>query len=81
LTALRGYTTSFLSGEPQQYVGHNPLARLGISLLFLLLVIQLAAGLVIAGTDPFWPPLVTSLRSGVLLQELIRRRFSRVPLT
>jgi Ni/Fe-hydrogenase 1 B-type cytochrome subunit len=56
LTALRGYTTSFLSGEPQRYVGHNPLARLGISLLFLLLVIQLAAGLVIAGTDPFWPP-------------------------
>jgi Ni,Fe-hydrogenase I cytochrome b subunit len=55
-TALRGYTASFLSGEPQQYVGHNPLARFGISLLFLLLVIQLATGLVIAGTDLFWPP-------------------------
>ena len=41
-TALRGYAASFLSGEPQQYVGHNPLARFGISLLFLLLVIQLA---------------------------------------
>ena len=56
LTALRGYTASFLSGEPQQYVGHNPLARIGISLLFLLLVIQLTTGLVIAGTDLFWPP-------------------------
>ena len=56
LTALRAYTASFLSGEPQQYVGHNPLARIGISLLFLLLVIQLATGLVIAGTDLYWPP-------------------------
>ena len=56
LTALRGYTASFLSGEPQQFVGHNPLARVGISLLFLLLVIQLTTGLVIAGTDLFWPP-------------------------
>jgi hypothetical protein len=29
LTALRAYTASFLAGEPQQYVGHNPLARIG----------------------------------------------------
>ena len=36
LTALRAYTASFLSGQPQQYVGHNPLARIGVSLLFLL---------------------------------------------
>jgi Ni/Fe-hydrogenase 1 B-type cytochrome subunit len=56
LTTLRAYTASFLSGEPEQYIGHNPLARIGISLLFLLLVIQLATGLVIAGTDLFWPP-------------------------
>jgi hypothetical protein len=25
--SLRAYIASFLSGEPQQYVGHNPLAR------------------------------------------------------
>lgn len=56
LTALRAYAASFLSGEPQQYVGHNPLARIGVSLLFLLLVIQVVTGLVIAGTDLFWPP-------------------------
>jgi Ni/Fe-hydrogenase 1 B-type cytochrome subunit len=55
-SALRAYTASFLSGEPEQYVGHNPLARIGVSLLFLLLLIQLATGLVIAGTDLFWPP-------------------------
>ena len=56
LTALRAYVAPFLSGQPQQYVGHNPLARIGVSLLFLLLVIQLASGLVLAGTDLFWPP-------------------------
>ena len=56
LTALRTYTASFLSGEPQQYVGHNPLARVAVALLFLLLLVQVATGIVIAGTDLFWPP-------------------------
>jgi len=56
LAALRAYAASFLSGEPQQYVGHNPLARIGVALLFLLLLIQVATGLVVAGTDLFWPP-------------------------
>jgi Ni/Fe-hydrogenase 1 B-type cytochrome subunit len=56
LASLRAYAASFLSGEPQQFVGHNPLARIGVSLLLLLLFVQLATGLVIAGTDLFWPP-------------------------
>ena len=54
--ALRAYVASFLSGEPQQYIGHNPLARIGVSLLLLLLLVQVATGLVLAGTDLFWPP-------------------------
>jgi cytochrome b len=54
--SLRNYAASFLSGEPQQFVGHNPLARIGVTLLLLLLFVQLATGLVIAGTDLFWPP-------------------------
>lgn len=56
LMALRAYTASFLSGKPQQYIGHNPMARIGVSVMLLLLLIQLATGLVIAGTDLFWPP-------------------------
>jgi Ni/Fe-hydrogenase 1 B-type cytochrome subunit len=56
IAALRGYAASFWSGEPQQYIGHNPLARIGIVLLFILLVTQVVTGLVIAGTDLFWPP-------------------------
>ncbi|MFO7477506.1 MAG: cytochrome b/b6 domain-containing protein [Methyloceanibacter sp.] len=54
--ALRAYIASFLTGEPQQYVGHNPLARIGVTVLFLLLLVQMATGLVLAGTDLFWPP-------------------------
>ena len=56
LAALSSYTAAFLTGEPQQYVGHNPLARVGVALLFLLLLVQVATGLVIAGTDLYWPP-------------------------
>ena len=56
LASFRAYIVSFLSGEPQQYIGHNPVARIGITLLFFLLAVQLATGLVIAGTDLFWPP-------------------------
>jgi Ni/Fe-hydrogenase 1 B-type cytochrome subunit len=54
--AVRAYVASFLSGEPQQYIGHNPLARIGVSLLFLLLLVQVVTGLILAGTDLFWPP-------------------------
>ena len=54
--SVRAYAASFFTGEPQQYVGHNPLARIGVSLLFLLLLVQMVTGLVLAGTDLFWPP-------------------------
>ena len=57
LHSLKAYAASFWSGEPQQYVGHNPFARIGVVLLFVLLMTQVVTGLVIAGTDLFWPPL------------------------
>ena len=41
LAPLRAYAASFLSGEPQQFVEHNPLARIGIALHLGLLLIQL----------------------------------------
>ncbi|AHB47845.1 MULTISPECIES: cytochrome b/b6 domain-containing protein [Hyphomicrobium] len=56
LAALRAYTASFLAGEPQQYVGHNPLARIAVALLFLLLLLQAVTGLILAGADLYWPP-------------------------
>ena len=56
LGSLAAYANAFLAGEPQQYVGHNPVARISIALLLLLLVVQSATGLVLAGTDLFWLP-------------------------
>jgi len=56
LQSLKAYVTSVKSGETQQYLGHNPLARLMVALLFLLLTIQAVTGLVLAGTDVYMPP-------------------------
>lgn len=50
------YVSSLISGKPRQYLGHNPLGRLIITVFFLLLSIQAVTGLVIAGTDLYQPP-------------------------
>jgi cytochrome b len=55
--ALKAYVAGLMSGRPRQYIGHNPLARMSIAALFLLLLIQAVSGLVLAGTDIFYPPL------------------------
>lgn len=57
LTELGAYLRSLRGGEPRQYLGHNPLGRLMILLLFLLLTTQAITGLVLAGTDLYYPPL------------------------
>jgi Ni/Fe-hydrogenase 1 B-type cytochrome subunit len=51
---FRAYANAFFAGKPRQYVGHNPAARIRIALLVLLFV-QSATNLVLAGTDFFWP--------------------------
>ena len=56
LHALRSYLASFLAGHPEQYLGHNPLARLSVAALFVLVLVQAVTGLVLAGTDLFYPP-------------------------
>jgi Ni/Fe-hydrogenase 1 B-type cytochrome subunit len=57
LHALRSYVASFLAGHPEQYLGHNPLARLAVAALFALILIQAVTGIVLAGTDLFYPPI------------------------
>ena len=37
-------------------MGHNPAARIGVALLLLLILVQIVTGLILAGTDLFWPP-------------------------
>jgi Ni/Fe-hydrogenase b-type cytochrome subunit len=55
--SVRRYASAFIAGHPEQYLGHNPLARLAIAALFLLIVTQAITGLVLAGTDLFYPPI------------------------
>ncbi len=53
----RDYISNFSSGQAKQYLGHNPLGRLAVTLLIFLLFVQAVTGLVLAGTDIYYPPL------------------------
>ncbi len=57
IAELRGYLVSMRSGEPHAYLGHNPLGRLMILALLALLLVQAITGLVLAGTDLYYPPI------------------------
>lgn len=52
----KSYVSATLSGKPKQYLGHNPLGRLIITVFFVLLTVQAVTGLVLAGTDLYQPP-------------------------
>ncbi len=54
--ALEAYVAAFLAGHPRQYLGHNPAGRLAVLVILLLLVVQAGTGLLLAGTDIFYPP-------------------------
>jgi Ni/Fe-hydrogenase 1 B-type cytochrome subunit len=54
--SLKHYVSGLKQGNPPVYKGHNPLGRLMISFLFVVLSIQAATGLVLAGTDLYFPP-------------------------
>ncbi len=56
LQSLREYLTAAKSGDMPQYLGHNPMAKLMVALLFLLLTTQAITGLILAGTDLYMPP-------------------------
>ena len=53
---LRSYISSARNGEAPQYAGHNPMARLAIIFIFLLMTTMTVTGLVRAGTDIYYPP-------------------------
>jgi cytochrome b len=56
LSAARSYVYGFFSGRPQQYLGHNPIGRISVIVTLLLTVALAVTGLVLAGTDLFYPP-------------------------
>ena len=53
---LGEYINGAKAGQPPAYLGHNPVARLMVSLLFALLLIMAITGIVLAGTDVYMPP-------------------------
>ncbi|MDD1613567.1 MAG: cytochrome b/b6 domain-containing protein [Methylococcaceae bacterium] len=55
--ALRRYVAAFFTSQPEQYVGHNPIGRLSVAAMLLLMTAQAITGLVLAGTDLFYPPI------------------------
>jgi cytochrome b len=55
-SVVRNYIRSVKSGDPEQYIGHNPLGRLAISFILLLMFTMAVTGLVRAGTDIYYPP-------------------------
>lgn len=65
LASARAYIAGFLSGRPGLYLGHNPLGRISVTLMLTLLVAQAITGLVLAGTDIFYPPLGSWIASWI----------------
>lgn len=57
LDEARAYVQSVRRGQPRPYLGHNPLGRLMVLALLVLLALQAVTGLVVAGTDLYYPPL------------------------
>jgi cytochrome b len=53
------------TGQPTGFLGHNPVARLMVALLFLLLSLQAITGLVLAGTDVYMPPFGNTIKEWV----------------
>lgn len=53
---LRQYVTGIGSRRRDPYLGHNPLGRLAVAALLLLMIGQAATGLLLAGTDLYFPP-------------------------
>ncbi|RLA44503.1 MAG: cytochrome b/b6 domain-containing protein [Gammaproteobacteria bacterium] len=53
------------SGKPVSFLGHNPIGRLMVGVLFLLLTMQAVTGLLLAGTDVYMPPLGNTMKEWV----------------
>ena len=62
---LAEFLRGFRGGHAPFYLGHNPLARIFLTLLVLLLVVQGATGIVLAGTDVYLPPFGGTIREWV----------------
>jgi cytochrome b len=63
--SLKDYRTASQSGKSPTYLGHNPLGKLMVTLLIVLMTTQAVTGLVIAGTDLYMPPFGETIKQWV----------------
>lgn len=59
------YLAARKENKPVGFLGHNPLARIMVLALFVLLSIQAVTGLILAGTDVYMPPLGSTMAEWV----------------
>ena len=64
-TSLSTYMLALKSKTPVSYAGHNPVARLMVLFLFLLISSQAITGLILAGTDLYMPPFGNNIAAWV----------------
>jgi len=53
---LRNDVTSYTTGNAEPYLGYNPLGRIAVTGLLLVMIVQASTGLLLAGTDLYFPP-------------------------
>ncbi|MDH4099555.1 MAG: cytochrome b/b6 domain-containing protein [Nitrospirota bacterium] len=59
------YLNGFMKGEAPAWLGHNPLGRLMIAALLAVLIVQAGTGLIIAGTDIYYPPFGNKIKAWI----------------
>ncbi len=67
--SLRTFIKETKVGTPPHYLGHNPIARIMITALFTLLTMQAITGLVLAGTDLYFPPFGNKIAAWVAVTD------------
>ncbi|GAA5139469.1 cytochrome b/b6 domain-containing protein [Thalassotalea piscium] len=72
LPFMKGYKkelTEFRRSPKQAYTGHNPLGKLMVLALLIAMIIQMATGLILAGTDIYYPPLGQHFAKSIAVNE------------
>ena len=65
LSDLGSYAKGFLSGDAPGWLGHNPLGRLMVAALMALMLVQAGTGLIVAGTDIYYPPFGNKMKTWI----------------
>ncbi len=65
MAELREYSAGFRRGDAPGWLGHNPAGKLMVAALFAVLLAMGGSGLMLAGTDIYYPPFGGSVKSWI----------------